>query len=69
MGEFLYVIVGFGVGYSGYTESLDDSTEIVVPQDDYGLYAIDILDPSVVCFASSSGHKCISMCFSIAFVK
>ncbi|KAL0324392.1 UNVERIFIED_CONTAM: Phospholipase A(1) LCAT3 [Sesamum calycinum] len=31
---------------TGYTESLDDSTEIVVPQDDYGLYAIDILDPS-----------------------
>ncbi|XP_011081087.1 phospholipase A(1) LCAT3 [Sesamum indicum] len=32
---------------TGYTESLDDSTEIVVPQDDYGLYAIDILDPSI----------------------
>ncbi|KAK3023838.1 hypothetical protein RJ639_044555 [Escallonia herrerae] len=31
---------------TGYTESLDDSTEIVVPPDDYGLYAIDILDPS-----------------------
>ncbi|KAL8517893.1 hypothetical protein ACS0TY_009272 [Phlomoides rotata] len=31
---------------TGYTEPLDDSTEIVVPQDDYGLYAIDILDPS-----------------------
>ncbi|KAJ8551666.1 hypothetical protein K7X08_021681 [Anisodus acutangulus] len=33
---------------TGYTEALDDSTEIVVPQDDYGLYAIDILDPSVM---------------------
>ncbi|GER28275.1 lecithin:cholesterol acyltransferase family protein [Striga asiatica] len=33
---------------TGYTESLDDSTEIVVPQDDYGLYAIDILDPSLL---------------------
>ncbi|KAL0298478.1 UNVERIFIED_CONTAM: Phospholipase A(1) LCAT3 [Sesamum radiatum] len=32
---------------TGYTEPLDDSTEIVVPQDDYGLYAIDILDPSI----------------------
>ncbi|XP_057784482.1 phospholipase A(1) LCAT3 isoform X2 [Salvia miltiorrhiza] len=32
---------------TGYTETLDDSTEIVVPQDDYGLYAIDILDPSL----------------------
>ncbi|KAK6136376.1 hypothetical protein DH2020_029866 [Rehmannia glutinosa] len=33
---------------TGYTEPLDDSTEIIVPQDDYGLYAIDILDPSIV---------------------
>ncbi|KAK6137726.1 hypothetical protein DH2020_028531 [Rehmannia glutinosa] len=32
---------------TGYTEALDDSTEITVPQDDYGLYAIDILDPSL----------------------
>ncbi|XP_074322608.1 phospholipase A(1) LCAT3 [Apium graveolens] len=31
---------------SGYTESVDDSIEVAVPQDDYGLYAIDILDPS-----------------------
>ncbi|CAL5403995.1 unnamed protein product [Camellia sinensis] len=31
---------------TGYTESLDDSIEIMVPEDDYGLYAIDILDPS-----------------------
>ncbi|PIN21626.1 Lecithin:cholesterol acyltransferase (LCAT)/Acyl-ceramide synthase [Handroanthus impetiginosus] len=31
---------------TGYTEALDGSTEIIVPQDDYGLYAIDILDPS-----------------------
>ncbi|KAJ4721649.1 Lecithin:cholesterol acyltransferase family protein [Melia azedarach] len=33
---------------TGYTESLDDDTEIVVPDDDYGLYAIDVLDPSFV---------------------
>ncbi|KAK9195113.1 hypothetical protein WN943_003232 [Citrus x changshan-huyou] len=32
----------------GYTESLNKDTEIVVPEDDYGLYAIDILDPSFV---------------------
>ncbi|EPS69815.1 hypothetical protein M569_04944, partial [Genlisea aurea] len=32
---------------TGYTEPLDDTTEITVPQDDYGLYAIDILDPSL----------------------
>ncbi|KAL5703048.1 phospholipase A1 [Ranunculus cassubicifolius] len=31
---------------TGYTESVDKNTEVVVPQDDYGLYAIDILDPS-----------------------
>ncbi|PWA37813.1 lecithin:cholesterol/phospholipid:diacylglycerol acyltransferase [Artemisia annua] len=31
---------------TGYTEELDDSSDIVVPDDDYGLYAIDILDPS-----------------------
>ncbi|CAN0859840.1 Phospholipase A(1) LCAT3 [Linum grandiflorum] len=31
---------------TGYTEVLNKDTEIVVPQDDYGLYAIDILDPS-----------------------
>lgn len=33
---------------SGYTEPLDSRTEIVVPEDDYGLYAIDILDPSLM---------------------
>lgn len=31
---------------SGYTEPLDEGVEIVVPEDDHGLYAIDILDPS-----------------------
>lgn len=34
----------------GYTESLDENVEIVVPEDDHGLYAIDILDPSPVSF-------------------
>ncbi|XVF07014.1 hypothetical protein REPUB_Repub06bG0101100 [Reevesia pubescens] len=33
---------------TGYTESLDDDIEILVPDDDYGLYAINILDPSLV---------------------
>ncbi|XP_074581495.1 phospholipase A(1) LCAT3 [Curcuma longa] len=32
---------------SGYTESLNENDEIVVPDDDYGLQAIDILDPSL----------------------
>ncbi|CAM0952375.1 unnamed protein product [Alopecurus aequalis] len=31
---------------TGYVESLDDDVEIVVPEDDHGLFAIDILDPS-----------------------
>ncbi|XP_010912143.1 phospholipase A(1) LCAT3 isoform X1 [Elaeis guineensis] len=31
---------------TGYVESLDPDYEIVVPEDDYGLHAIDILDPS-----------------------
>ncbi|XP_071685789.1 phospholipase A(1) LCAT3 [Rutidosis leptorrhynchoides] len=31
---------------TGYTEALDDSSDLVIPDDDYGLYAIDILDPS-----------------------
>lgn len=34
--------------YLGYTESLEDDSEILVPDDDSGLYAIDILDPSLV---------------------
>ncbi|XP_062084105.1 phospholipase A(1) LCAT3 [Humulus lupulus] len=33
---------------TGYTESLDKDTQLLVPDDDYGLYAIDILDPSPV---------------------
>ncbi|XP_009383344.2 phospholipase A(1) LCAT3 isoform X1 [Musa acuminata AAA Group] len=32
---------------TGYTESLNVDDEIVVPEDDYGLQAIDILDPSL----------------------
>ncbi|KAI9077919.1 hypothetical protein K1719_040048 [Acacia pycnantha] len=33
---------------TGYAETLDKNAEIVVPEDDYGLYAIDILDPSLL---------------------
>ncbi|KAI3517859.1 hypothetical protein L1887_17080 [Cichorium endivia] len=33
---------------TGYTKELDDSSDIVVPQDDFGLYSIDILDPSLL---------------------
>ncbi|KAJ0972354.1 hypothetical protein J5N97_020313 [Dioscorea zingiberensis] len=31
---------------TGYTQSIDPNVEIFVPDDDYGLYAIDILDPA-----------------------
>lgn len=34
----------------GYTEPVDENVEIVVPDDDYGLYALDILDPSLVSY-------------------
>lgn len=30
--------------------SLDPDTSVIVPEDRYGLYAIDILDPDLVCF-------------------
>lgn len=33
---------------TGYTVSLEKDKDLVVPDDDYGLYAIDILDPSTV---------------------
>ncbi|RYR29972.1 hypothetical protein Ahy_B01g054694 [Arachis hypogaea] len=35
------------VAYSGYTETLDQKSDIAVPEDDHGLNAIDILDPSI----------------------
>lgn len=34
--------------FPGYTECVDDNIELLVPDDDDGLYAIDILDPSAV---------------------
>ncbi|KAF6140104.1 hypothetical protein GIB67_014814 [Kingdonia uniflora] len=33
--------------FPGYTESLDKNIDVIVPSGDHGLYAIDILDPSV----------------------
>lgn len=36
------------MSFAGYTEPLDEDIEISVPEDDHGLYAIDILDPSWV---------------------
>ncbi|KAF8404335.1 hypothetical protein HHK36_009218 [Tetracentron sinense] len=41
--------------FPGYTKSLDDNTEIVVPDDDYRLYAIDILDPSLTSIIYKKG--------------
>ncbi|KAL3654399.1 hypothetical protein CASFOL_004080 [Castilleja foliolosa] len=59
---------------TGYTEPLDDSTEIIVPQDDYGLYAIDILDPSTSTGMSSDyggcgGKACFCASVGLRFIK
>lgn len=55
---YIFIIIIFSPFsvYPGYTESLDDDIEIVVPEGDHGLYAIDILDPSLVrmCFCVKS---------------
>ncbi|RWW10919.1 hypothetical protein GW17_00025508 [Ensete ventricosum] len=45
------ILIGIWLGLAGYTESLNVDDEIVVPEDDYGLQAIDILDPSLVILA------------------
>lgn len=36
---------------TGKTECLDSDTHIEIPQDRYGLYAIDMLDPDMVSLA------------------
>ena len=36
---------------TGRSESLDTKTRIQIPEDRYGLYAIDVLDPDMVCVA------------------
>ncbi|KAJ6726831.1 LECITHIN-CHOLESTEROL ACYLTRANSFERASE-RELATED [Salix purpurea] len=59
---------------TGYTEVLDSDTEIVVPDDDSGLYAIDILDPSwFVKFIHLSGvyhfHDMIDMLVKCGYKK
>lgn len=41
----------FSKSFSGYVEPLEEGVEIVVPENDHGLYAIDILDPSLVSFS------------------
>ncbi|CAH9071131.1 unnamed protein product [Cuscuta europaea] len=59
---------------TGYTECLDDTCDIVVPQDDHGLYAIDILDPSsfVKCVHLSNAyhfHDMIDMLVGCGYKK
>ncbi|KAK9735834.1 hypothetical protein RND81_04G231600 [Saponaria officinalis] len=59
---------------TGYTEELDESSEIVVPDDDHGLYAIDILDPSlfVKCFHLTEVyhfHDMIDMLVDCGYIK
>lgn len=41
----LHIVAG---SCPGKTVSLDDKTRIIVPEDRYGLYAIDCLDPDMV---------------------
>ncbi|KAH9619950.1 hypothetical protein KSS87_002154 [Heliosperma pusillum] len=48
---------------TGYTEELDENSEIVVPDDDHGLYAIDILDPSLIFSKYVSKWICIACPF------
>ncbi|XP_024626360.1 phospholipase A(1) LCAT3 isoform X2 [Medicago truncatula] len=59
---------------TGYTESLDKKSDIVVPDDDHGLYAIDILDPSwfVKCVHLTEVyhfHDMIDMLVGCGYVK
>ncbi|XP_074292376.1 phospholipase A(1) LCAT3-like [Silene latifolia] len=59
---------------TGYTEELDENSEIVVPDDDHGLYAIDILDPSlfVKCLqlkALYHFHDMIDMLVDCGYIK
>ncbi|WJX77369.1 Phospholipase A(1) lcat3 [Trifolium repens] len=59
---------------TGYTESLDKKSDIVVPDDDHGLYAIDILDPSwfVKCVHLTDVyhfHDMIDMLVGCGYVK
>ncbi|KAK1419430.1 hypothetical protein QVD17_28597 [Tagetes erecta] len=59
---------------SGYTKALDDSSDIVVPQDDYGLYAIDSLDTSfwIKCLRVTDAyhfHDMINMLIDYGYKK
>ncbi|XP_058756123.1 phospholipase A(1) LCAT3-like isoform X2 [Vicia villosa] len=59
---------------TGYTEALDTKSELVVPEDDHGLYAIDILDPSwfVKCVHLTEVyhfHDMIDMLVGCGYVK
>ncbi|KAL8166230.1 hypothetical protein V2J09_007729 [Rumex salicifolius] len=56
---------------TGYTEELDDDSEIVVPDDDFGLYAIDILDPSLLMHLSEVYyfHDMIDMLLDCGYKK
>lgn len=52
IGVYKFLTIGiknvFFVAVSGYIDRLDPDIEIDVPDDDSGLYAIDLLDPSWV---------------------
>lgn len=67
----------FFCGETGKTVSLDPTTRIVVPEDRFGLLAIDALDPDMVCRAFQVSnfklhiHKkinCLEKLFLVFFV-
>ncbi|KAG7629871.1 hypothetical protein ISN44_As03g002710 [Arabidopsis suecica] len=51
---------------AGYTEPLDDNIEVLVPDDDHGLYAIDILDPSWVYFLKVARYYFVHWLLKVA---
>ena len=40
--------------FTGVSESMDDETHIEVPEDDFGLYSCDLLDPDFVRLAAAA---------------
>jgi hypothetical protein len=46
----------------GKTNSLDEKTKIVIPDDRHGLYSCDILDPNVV-YSNAPLHHQFHDCF------
>ena len=56
---FTYAVKLMCLWETGRSVTLDPKRNIVVPEDRYGLHAIDVLDPDMVC-SSSSYLLCLS---------